>query len=334
MQPLSILTQQALVNLEYRSKAALSGLPSGFEALDRLTGGFEAGDLIILAARPSMGKSVLALSMLRHVTVEQDLPAILFSLESTAEQVTNRLLAAQTGIDSERIRKGALYNYEWEFLHQHVPKLTKAPLYLNDSAGLTLSQLIKVAREYHQEHGLALLVVDYLQLIAKETSPVGQAPSANREQEISEIVRELKHLAKELTLPIIALSQLNRSVETRGGDRRPQLSDLRDSGALEEAADLVLFLYRPEYYGILQDEMGNPTYGQAELIVAKNRYGFLDSIGLSFSGRTASFGSSESSDLPPLPDIPIEFSRAKKSSRKKASDSGVTPPPPFDEPPF
>ena len=272
---------------EISNKEGLSGIPSGFDRLDKLTSGWQPSDLIIVAARPGMGKTALTLSMARNIAVGQGIPVAFFSLEMASVQLITRLISSETGLSSEKLRTGKLEKHEWEQLNHKVSALEKAPLFIDDTPSLSIFDLRAKARRLASQHGIKLIVIDYLQLMTAG----GSQKNGNREQEISMISRNLKALAKELDVPVIALSQLSRAVETRGGSKRPLLSDLRESGAIEQDADIVSFIYRPEYYKIDEwdDEERSPTDGQAEFIVAKHRNGGLDSIRLKFIGHLGKF---------------------------------------------
>ena len=265
---------------EIAKQDGLSGVSTGFEKLDKLTSGWQPSDLVIVAARPGMGKTALALSMARNISVKQNIPVAFFSLEMSSVQLITRLISSETGLSSDKLRTGKLADHEWQQLNIKVSDLESAPLFIDDSPSLTIFELRAKARRLASSHGIKLIIIDYLQLMN-----IGSSNKAgNREQEISTISRNLKALAKELNIPVIALSQLSRAVETRGGTKRPILSDLRESGAIEQDADIVSFLYRPDYYGIMEwdDEMKTPSEGQGEFIVAKHRNGALDSIKLKF----------------------------------------------------
>ncbi len=272
---------------EIANQKGLSGIPSGFDELDELTSGWQPSDLIIVAARPGMGKTALTLSMARNITVERNIPVAFFSLEMSAVQLITRLISSETQLSSEKLRTGKLEKYEWEQLSVKVKALEKAPLFIDDTPSLSIFDLRAKARRLSSQHGIQLIVVDYLQLMTSGSNN----KSGNREQEISSISRNLKALAKELNIPVIALSQLSRAVETRGGTKRPLLSDLRESGAIEQDADIVSFIYRPEYYGIDEwdDEEASLTKNEAEFIVAKHRNGGLDNIKLKFIGKYGRF---------------------------------------------
>ena len=292
-------------------EGSLSGISTGFEKLDRLTSGWQPSDLIIVAARPGMGKTALALSMARNISVQKKIPVAFFSLEMSSVQLITRLISAETGLSSDKLRTGKLADHEWQQLNVKVSDLESAPLYIDDSAALTIFELRAKARRLASAHDIKLIVIDYLQLMNLGSSN----KAGNREQEISTISRNLKALAKELNIPVIALSQLSRAVETRGGTKRPILSDLRESGAIEQDADIVSFLYRPEYYGITEwdDDMKTPSEGQGEFIVAKHRNGALDSIKLKFIANLGKFEDIDSFDSP------FEF-QSKLNADNKLSD--------------
>ncbi len=265
----------------------LTGIPSGFTDLDRLTSGWQKNDLVIIAARPGMGKTAFVVSAMRNAAVEFKKPVAIFSLEMSSIQLVNRLISAEAELDSEKIKKGNLEEYEWTQLHYKINALTDAPIYIDDTPALSIRELRTKCRRLKAKNNIELIIIDYLQLMSGEGNSKGFG--GNREQEISAISRALKQLAKELQVPVIALSQLSRSVETRGGDKRPQLSDLRESGAIEQDADMVVFLYRPEYYKIDVDESGNSLKGVGEVIIAKHRNGSLDSVFLKFIGKYTKF---------------------------------------------
>jgi replicative DNA helicase len=279
---------------EIANQEGLSGVTTGFQKLDDLTSGWQPSDLIIIAARPGMGKTALTLSMARNIAVTKQIPVAFFSLEMSSVQLITRLISAETGLSSEKLRTGKLADHEWKQLNVKVGNLEKAPLFIDDTPALSIFDLRAKARRLASQHGIKLIVVDYLQLMTAGSSN----KPGNREQEISTISRNLKSLAKELEIPVIALSQLSRAVETRGGTKRPQLSDLRESGAIEQDADIVSFIYRPEYYGIEEwdDEDHSPSSGQAELIVAKHRNGGLDNIRMKFVGNLGKFEDLENFD--------------------------------------
>jgi replicative DNA helicase len=249
--------------------------------------------LIIIAARPGMGKTAFVLSMARNIAIDFGQPVALFSLEMSSVQLITRLISSETGLSSEKLRTGKLEKHEWEQLSTKVKDLEKAPLYIDDSPSLSIFDLRAKARRLSSQHGIKLIIVDYLQLMTAGGS--NGKGGGNREQEISTISRNLKALAKELEVPVIALSQLSRAVETRGSSKRPLLSDLRESGAIEQDADIVSFIYRPEYYKIDEwdDQEQTPTAGQAEFIIAKHRNGSLENIRLKFIGNLGKFDNLE-----------------------------------------
>ncbi len=279
------LLKTAIEQIEEAGKRedSLSGVPSGFTRLDRLTSGWQKSDLVILAARPSMGKTAFVLSMARNMAVDHSRPVAFFSLEMSSIQLVNRLIIGETHLASDKIRTGRLENYEWEQLEYKIKDLEKAPVYVDDTPAISIFEFRAKCRRLKQKYDIQAVVIDYLQLMT------GSKESGSREQEVSNISRSLKSVAKELDIPVIALSQLNRSVEMRSGNKRPQLSDLRESGAIEQDADLVLFIHRPEYYGIDVDEDGNSLKGIAEIIVAKHRNGPTGDIHLKFIREYAKF---------------------------------------------
>ena len=281
---------------EISNKEGLSGVPSGFDRLDKLTSGWQPSDLIIVAARPGMGKTALTLSMARNIAVGQGIPVAFFSLEMASVQLITRLISSETGLSSEKLRTGKLEKHEWEQLNVKVKSLEKAPLFIDDTPSLSIFDLRAKARRLASQHGIKMIIIDYLQLMTAG----GSQKNGNREQEISMISRNLKALAKELMVPVIALSQLSRAVETRGGSKRPLLSDLRESGAIEQDADIVSFIYRPEYYKIDEwdDEERSPTDGQAEFIIAKHRNGGLENIRLKFIGHLGKFDNLDDFNTP------------------------------------
>ncbi len=259
-------------------KDDLTGVPSGFAALDKLTSGWQKTDLIILAARPAVGKTAFCLNLAMNAAMmPEPFPVAFFSLEMGAGQLVKRMLAATTEVSMDAITKGRMQEHEFIQMTQRMNKLASAPIYLDDQAALNIFELRAKARRLKQRHDIQLIIIDYLQLMQASIDKGG-----NREQEISKISRDLKALAKELSVPIIALSQLNRSVETRKESKVPQLSDLRESGAIEQDADMVMFLYRPEYYGINNDEMGQPIEGETHVHVAKHRNGSTDTVKVRF----------------------------------------------------
>lgn len=289
------LVKQAIETIKsLKDKEGISGVPSGFRDIDKETGGWQNSDLIIIAARPAMGKTAFLLSMARNIAVGHKIPMVLFSLEMASVQLITRMIASETRISSEKLRKGTLDDEEWQRLFSNVSELENAPLFIDETPSLSIFDFRAKCRRLVMQHGVRLIMVDYLQLM---TAGGGGKGGGNREQEISMISRSLKAIAKELNVPVIALSQLSRSVETRPG-KRPQLSDLRESGAIEQDADIVSFIFRPEYYKIGvwdNDEEGQETTteNQAELIIAKHRNGATADVRLSFLKHFAKFGDIE-----------------------------------------
>ncbi|MDR3236865.1 MAG: replicative DNA helicase [Prevotellaceae bacterium] len=282
---ISDVVANAIKDIETAQNRAdgLSGIASGFSNLDSITLGWQPSDLVVVAARPSMGKTAFVLSMARNMAVDHKIPVAFFSLEMSSMQLVKRLLVSETGISSEKIRGGKkLDPHEWTQLEKKISGLVESPLYIDDTPALSIYEFRAKARRLMLSHHIQAIVIDYLQLM---TGP----PNTMREQEISAISRSLKAIAKELNVPIIALSQLNRAVETRGGNKRPQLSDIRESGAIEQDADLVLFIHRPEYYGMTEDESGNSLHGIAELIIAKHRNGATADVRLRWISEQAKF---------------------------------------------
>ena len=284
------LMRMAIQEIQDRKnhKDGLTGIASGFTRLDRLTSGWQKSDLVIIAARPGMGKTAFIVSALRNAAVDFEKPVAIFSLEMSSIQLVNRLISAEAELESEKIKKANLAEFEWQQLVHKTSRLTKAPIFIDDTPALSILELRAKCRRLKAEHNIQMIVIDYLQLMKGDSVGGG-----NREQEIASISRALKGIAKELNVPVIALSQLSRAVETRGGDKRPQLSDLRESGSIEQDADMVIFLYRPEYYKITEDDGGMPTQGLAEVIIAKHRNGSLDTVKLKFIGKFTKFADYE-----------------------------------------
>ena len=260
----------------HRRGGRITGIATGFNELDTLTAGLHKGDLIIVAGRPSMGKTALALNMAEHVAIREDIPVGIFSLEMSKEQLALRMLCSLARINSHALRTGRLRTDEWPRLSAATGPLSEKKIYIDDSAGLSVLEMRAKARRLKAQRDLGLIVVDYLQMMR------GGANMENRQQEISLISRSLKGLAKELNIPVIALSQLSRAPEQRGGDRRPQLADLRESGAIEQDADVVIFIYRPERYDIKKDNEGRSVENVAEIIVSKQRNGPTGVVRLTF----------------------------------------------------
>ncbi|MBP3232658.1 MAG: replicative DNA helicase [Anaerovibrio sp.] len=267
------------INLLYESKGGLTGIPSGFRDLDALTSGLQASDLILVAARPSMGKTAFTLNIAANVALKSKKTVAFFSLEMSKQQLVQRMLCSEGGIDSQKLKNGDLSNEDWDKLVRTADRVSSAPLYIDDTAGITVMELRSKARRLKAEHGLDLIIIDYLQLMQGR----GRGGGDNRQQEISEISRSLKAVARELNVPVIALSQLSRSVESRQ-IKRPMLSDLRESGSLEQDADIVMFLYREDYY---DPETANKNI--TEVIVAKHRNGPVDTIRMFFTKQFTRF---------------------------------------------
>ena len=313
------LVREAKKKIDEISKQdGLSGVSSGFDKLDKITSGWQPSDLIIIASRPGMGKTALSLSMARNMAIDHKIPVAFFSLEMSAIQLITRLISAETGLKSDILRTGKLAPHEWQQLNNQITDLESAPLFIDDTPSLTIFELRAKARRLVSSNDIKVIIIDYLQLMHLGSS----TKTGNREQEISIISRNLKALAKELNVPVIALSQLSRAVETRSGSKRPILSDLRESGAIEQDADIVSFIYRPEYYGMenWDDDMQTPSQGQGELIIAKHRNGALGNVRLKF---TAELGKFEDVDGY---DSPFQFqSKLNKSDQEKIDDKDDTP---------
>jgi len=273
---LATAVTDAFVAIEkaHEQAGSLSGVTTGYTDLDEITAGLQSSDLLILAARPSMGKTALTLCMARNAAVKGDTPVLYFSLEMSMQQLAQRLLCSEARVSSHRLRTGRLSEEEWQRLSEWTGKLIEAQIYIDDTAAISVMELRAKARRAKAEHGIGLIIVDYLQLMT------GSESFGSREQEIAYISRSLKALAKELDIPLVACAQLSRAVESRT-DKRPQLADLRESGSIEQDADVVMFLFRPEVYGIV-DEEGNAQEGVAEIILGKQRSGPIGSVFLTF----------------------------------------------------
>ena len=300
--------EEAFARMEKAAKNTgnISGIPSGFHALDKITSGWQTPDLIIIAARPAMGKTAFVLSMAKNIAVDRGIPTAIFSLEMSNVQLVNRLIMNVCELEGDQIKTGKMSKEDKLRLNTKINIMKGKPLYMDDTPSLSIYELRSKARKLVNEHGVKLIIIDYLQLMNAQGSSFG-----SREQEVSIISRGLKGLAKELDIPIIALSQLNRGVEARTGieGKTPQLSDLRESGAIEQDADMVCFIHRPEYYRIFNDEKsGKDLRGLAQIIVAKHRNGATDSIWLRFRGKYAKFQNEDDAfdsnelDGPMLPD--------------------------------
>lgn len=305
-------------------KDGLTGVPTGFTGLDRITSGWQNSDLVIIAARPGMGKTAFVVSAMRNAAVDFKRPVAIFSLEMASVQLVNRMISAEAELEGEKIRKGNLADFEWQQLVHKTSRLASAPIFIDDTPALSILELRAKSRRLRAEHNVELIIVDYLQLMRGDTG-------GNREQEIASISRALKSIAKELNVPVIALSQLSRGVETRGGDKRPQLSDLRESGSIEQDADLVVFLYRPEYYKITVDEEGMPTQGMAEMIVAKHRNGNTGTVKMKFIGKFTKF---IDFDVPAGDTFMSRITRESRLNTRDEGDSALDQPPPGDDMPF
>ena len=303
---------------EISKQEGLSGVSSGFEKLDSITSGWQPSDLIIIASRPGMGKTALSLSMARNIAIAHKIPVAFFSLEMSAIQLITRLISAETGLKSDLLRTGKLAPHEWQQLNNQITDLESAPLFIDDTPSLTIFELRAKARRLVSSNDIKVIIIDYLQLMNLGNS----TKTGNREQEISIISRNLKALAKELSIPVIALSQLSRAVELRSSSKRPILSDLRESGAIEQDADIVSFIYRPEYYAIenWDDEMQTPTQGQGELIISKHRNGALGNVRLKFIAELGKFEDIDGYDSP------FQFqSKLNKSDQEKLDDKDEAP---------
>ena len=282
----SKLIQSAIKEIERIGNlpSGLSGIPSGFTEIDEVTSGWQNSELIIIAARPGMGKTAFVLSMARNISVEHKMPIAIFSLEMSSIQLITRLITSETGLSQQKLRSGDLEPHEWTQLHHKVKQIESADIFIDDTPSLSVFDLRAKCRRLQSEHGIKLIIIDYLQLMSTRDH------KGNREQEISHISRSLKSIAKELNVPVIALSQLSRAVENRPG-KRPVLSDLRESGAIEQDADIVSFIYRPEYYQISEWDYppAGPTEGEAEFIIAKHRNGPTENMRLKFEKQLIKF---------------------------------------------
>lgn len=275
------------------NKGGLTGIPTGYAKLDDYTSGWQRSDLVIIAGRPAMGKTSFALSLAKNIAVDYDTPIAFFSLEMNNVQLVNRLISNVCEIEGKKILNGQLDDEEWKRLDKNVRKLQAAPIYIDDTPGMSIFELRTKARRLVREKGVQVIMIDYLQLMNANGARFG-----SRQEEVSTISRSLKGLAKELDIPVLALSQLNRTVEGREGidGKRPQLSDLRESGAIEQDADMVLFVHRPEYYRIFTDEKGNDLHGKAQIIIAKHRKGGTGDVLLNFRGEFTRFENPTDSD--------------------------------------
>ncbi|WP_185877267.1 replicative DNA helicase [Blattabacterium cuenoti] len=289
---IQFLVDKAINKIKNTKKEGLSGISSGYHKLDYITSGWQNSDLIIIASRPGMGKTTFMLSMVRNIVIKQKIPAVIFSLEMSSIQLVTKLISSETEIPLDKIKRASLSDLEWNLLCNETKRLKKSPLFIDDTPSLSIFDLRAKCRYLISQYGIKLILVDYMQLMGITSHSYVTKSFHNREQEISVISRNLKSLAKELDIPIIALSQLSRAVETRGGSKRPLLSDLRESGAIEQDADIVLFIYRPEYYGFRiwdNDDKNDSCIGQAEIIISKHRNGGLDKFRLEFIGSKSKF---------------------------------------------
>lgn len=333
--PINAVIKEAIREIEEAGKRedALVGIPSGFTRLDRLTSGWQKSELIIIAARPSMGKTALALSMARNMAIDHGKKVAIFSCEMSSIQLVNRLIISETDIPGDKIRNGRLSEEEWKQLDNRIKKLVQAPIFIDDTPAISIFELRAKCRRLMAQHKLDIVIVDYLQLMS------GPENAGSREQEVSNISRSLKSIAKELNVPIIALSQLNRSVEMRGGSKRPLLSDLRESGAIEQDADMVVFIHRQEKFGVPAFDDGSSTKGIAEIILAKNRNGPVDDVKLRFREEKAQFVDLDEFDFDqspepgPAPSITIG-SKMNNDSMRNLGGSFDQDFDNHDEPPF
>jgi replicative DNA helicase len=309
-----------------QNKDGLTGVSTGYHQLDKITSGWQASDLVIIAGRPAMGKTAFALSLAKNIAADQHIPIAFFSLEMSNVQLVNRLIANCCEIPGSKILNGQLQPDEWDRLDKRLPLLLGAPLFVDDTPGLSVFELRTKARRLVREHGVKLIMIDYLQLMNANGMRF-----SSRQEEVSTISRSLKGLAKELDIPILALSQLNRGVENREGNegKRPQLSDLRESGAIEQDADMVVFVHRPEYYGFKEDDHGNDLRGKAEIIIAKHRKGATDTVVLTFQKEYTRFENPETGRLRPM--TPQEGGEIRGSRMNSAND-GIDDNMPFGSP--
>ena len=295
----------------------ISGVPTGFHDLDKITAGWQKSDMIVLAGRPGMGKTAFVLSMARNVAVDYNMGVAVFSLEMSCVQLVKRLMASEARLPGEKLRRGNLRDDEFQQLHSRIKKLSTAPLYIDDTPGLSIFDFRAKCRRLKSQFNVELIIIDYLQLMSAKDGK----NNGNREQEISTISRSIKEIAKELNVPIIALAQLSRSVEQRGGDKKPILSDLRESGAIEQDADIVSFIYRPEYYGFIEDpDSGDSNQGVGEIIIAKHRNGAQGNVRLRFISEYARFD-----NLNVFPEYETPHSDLRTSSLKPESGTFTIP---------
>ncbi|KGI59659.1 MULTISPECIES: replicative DNA helicase [unclassified Prevotella] len=329
------VVQQAIEILQKASanSGGLTGISTGYTKLDEMTSGWQKSDLVIIAGRPAMGKTSFALSVAKNIAVDSRVPIAFFSLEMNNVQLVNRLISNTCEIGGNKILNGQLSPDEWSRLDKNVRKLTGSPIYIDDTPGLSVFELRTKARRLVREKGVKIIMIDYLQLMNANGMKFG-----SRQEEVSTISRSLKGLAKELDIPILALSQLNRTVENRDGleGKRPQLSDLRESGAIEQDADMVIFVHRPEYYHIFEDEKGNDLHGMAQIIIAKHRKGATGDVLLTFKGEFTRFQNPEAAPAaPPMEGGEVLGSRMNGiPSGDFPSSDNLPPIPPSDVMPF
>ena len=329
--PVAPVVSKAIEILQKASATSggMTGVPTGFDKLDEKTSGWQASDLVIIAGRPAMGKTSFALSLAKNIAVDHHVPIAFFSLEMNNVQLVNRLISNVCEIPGEKMLSGQLAPDEWERLDKNVRALQESPLYIDDTAGLSIFELRTKARRLVREKGVKIIMIDYLQLMNANGMRFG-----SRQEEVSKISQSLKGLAKELDIPILALSQLNRTVDNREGleGKRPQLSDLRESGAIEQDADMVLFVHRPEYYHIYEDEHKNDLRGMAQIIIAKHRKGATGDVLLTFKGEFTRFQNPDKGyrrDSAPL-DTEILGSKINGDAGPMGMpDDPLGPPPPF-----
>ncbi len=324
VQAASDVLAKALAQIEEASKTAgeYSGVHSGYADIDRVTLGWQPSDLIIIAARPSMGKTAFVLTMARNMAVEYQSPVAFFSLEMSSVQLMNRLIVAETQLNSTDLRTGRLSLDDWKHIESSTKCLGQAPLFIDDTPALSVFEFRSKARRLKIHNNIQIIIIDYLQLMTAGTAET----RGNREQEVALISRTLKAIAKELNVPIIALSQLSRNVESRGGSKRPQLSDLRESGAIEQDADIVAFIHRPEYYGLTTDERGMPTAGLAEIIIAKHRNGAVTDVPLRFIKDQAKFADLDDSTAAAMASASGQPPRQQQEYDDISSSANAMPP--------
>ncbi len=304
----------------------LSGITSGFHGIDAITNGWQPSTMVVIAARPAMGKTAFVLSMARKMAIDHNIPIAMFSLEMSNVELVKRLMTAETEITSEKIKNGRLTPEEWDHFNNSIGRLTSAPIYVDDTPGLSVFDLRSKARILRKKYGIQCIIIDYLQLMTASAMKPG-----SRQEEVSMISRSLKGLAKELNIPVIALSQLNRSVEQRTSEKgaldskRPQLSDLRESGAIEQDADMVCFIHRPEYYHITDDGKGNSLVGMAQFIIAKHRSGRIDDVLLRFQAELIRFEEPEAGANLLMQDDNPASTQIIMSGANIGGDGGVMP---------